>query len=88
MLLDIHGNLALNVVGCLEGTWDGILRTSMTLNKHKDNLYDRFRVIPLVHDRIINWSFGGILGELRWCEKSGMHYKSCRTPYEGFWRKI
>ena len=79
-LLDIHGTLAVNVVGCLEGKWDAILRTFTTLNKHKNNLYDHFRVIPWLRDRIINWLFGGILELFRWCEASGMHYKSRRTP--------
>ena len=64
------------------GTWDGILITSMTLNGQKNSFYDCFGVIPWLHDTIINWSFGGILGQFRWCEPSGTHYKSCRTPYE------
>ena len=51
-----------NVVGCLEGTWDGILRTPTTLNGHKTNFYDRFGVIQWLHDKIIDGSFGGISG--------------------------
>lgn len=40
-------------LGCLEGTLDGILRTSLTLNGHK-NFYDRFGSIayhfgPIAH---------------------------------------
>ena len=45
-VLDVPDTRAPNAVGCLEGTWDGILRHSTTLNRHKNNFYDRFGAIP------------------------------------------
>ena len=46
MLLYVHGTPALNVLGCLVGKWDGILRNSMNLNGPKNNFYDRLGDIP------------------------------------------
>ena len=80
MLLRVHGIRAPNVVGCLERIWDGILRNPAALNGDKNNFYDRFGAISLVHHKIINERFDGILGQFRWCEVPGKHYKSCRTP--------
>ena len=57
-----------NVVGCLERTWDGILKTPTTLNEHKNNFYDHFGIIPSLHDIILNGLFGGMMGQFRWCE--------------------
>ena len=61
-LLDVHGTRATNVVGCLEGTLDDLLRTSMTLNGNKNSFYDRFGVIPWLHHKIINGWLDDIVG--------------------------
>ena len=42
-----------------------ILRTPTALKEHKNNFYDLFGVIPWLHDKIINESFGAILGQFK-----------------------
>ena len=51
--LDVPGTCAPNVVGCLKGTCDGILRIITTFNGNK-NFYDSFGDIPWLHHKIIN----------------------------------
>ena len=74
-------------------TLDGVFSTSMTLNGHNNNFYDRFGVIPWLHHKIINGWFDGILGKLdgakhpeRFSEKkydqAGMSPKT--TKIEGY----
>ena len=70
--------------GMPRGTLDGILRSPTALNGNKNIFYDRFGAISWLHDKIINGSFGGILGQFRWCKAPRMHYKKCRTPSEDF----
>ena len=64
-LLDVHGTRASNVVGWLEGTWDGILSTPTALNGIKNNFYDRFGAFPWVHYKIINEWFDVILRQIQ-----------------------
>ena len=49
------------------------------MNKNKNNFYERFEALPWLNHKINGW-FDGNLGQFRWCETPGMHYKSCRTP--------
>ena len=66
--------------GCLQGTCDGIFRTLTTLNRHKNNFYKRFGVVPCLHEKIINGWFGDILGK----SDGAMHpgsIESCAAPH-------
>ena len=64
-------------------TFDGVLSTPTTLNGHKNNFYDRFRTLPWLHDKIINGSFGGILGN-----SDGEKHHGCILSCVAFQRKF
>ena len=66
-------------MGCVEVTWVRILRSPTTLNWNKNSFYVRYGVISWHYDKIINGSFGGILGQFRFYEALGINYMSCRT---------
>ena len=61
-VLVVPGPVSPNVVGCLEGIGEGILRTSTTFHGHKNKFYDRFGTILWLHDEIVNWSFMAFWG--------------------------
>ena len=61
------------------GIWEDILRTLTTLNGCKNVFYNRFRVIPWMHHKIINGLIGCILGNLEGAKASGCII-SCATP--------
>ena len=75
-IFDVPVTRAPNFVVCLDGTWDGILRTSTTLKRHKNNFYDHFGVISWLHDKIIIGRWVGFWGN----SDGAMRYNLIRTP--------
>ena len=67
--------------------WDASRGLSTTLNKHKNNFYDRFWAFLWLQHKIINCCIDGIMGQFRWWETPGMHYKSCRPHRKVFSEK-